>query len=287
MIIPNLNSLLIDKTLSSLLKQTALSRIREILVVGIDAPGLITPLDPIRFITTPYPVWAPVARNMGIVESVGDVLVFIDADCIPESNWLEELLFAYERGHHVVGGAVSIEGNTYWQRCYNLTMFHDFLPTRPSGKRSNLGSLNLLTSCEVIEDIGLFDESLRRGQDTEWTLRMRRHGYGLYFEPKAIVKHFPTELGILGLWKRWYMSGFYNASIRSKYRDVTANVPFYRSPIFLKLLSPYIGFVATLRNLVHIPFSFIYWNTLPMIYLTKIAWCFGAADNAIGCELKA
>ena len=285
-IIPNLNSPIIDETLSSLLIQTALSQIEEILVVGMDAPGLITTIGPIRFIPTSDPVWAPVARNIGIRESVGDILVFIDADCVAETNWLEGLLSAYDKGHRVVGGAVSVDGNTYWQRCYNLTMFHNFLPTRPSGKRANLGSLNLLVSREVMEEVGLFDERLRRGQDTELTLRMRRHGHDLYFEPRAIVKHFPKELGISGIWKRWYLSGSYNAFIRSEYRDVVANVPFYKSPIFLKLLSPYIGFIATLRNMAHIPLSFIYWNTLPVIYLTKIAWCFGAADNTVVCGSK-
>jgi glycosyltransferase involved in cell wall biosynthesis len=49
-------------------------------------PGLIVLAEPIR---DPY-----LARNCGIRYANGDYLVFLDADCLPEPNWLSEIHLA-------------------------------------------------------------------------------------------------------------------------------------------------------------------------------------------------
>jgi GT2 family glycosyltransferase len=219
-IIPSLNSTLIDKTLESLFAQTAFDRIREVLVVGLDQPGLVSERGPVRFISTQEPVTAPVARNIGIQVAKGSCFAFIDADCMAQPTWLAELSSSYAKGHPVVGGSVSLDVGGYWQLCYNLSMFHEFLPTAPEGERRNFGTLNLYVDRPVVDAVGLFDERLARGQDTEWTLRMRRHGYRLHFNPAAVVEHLPQVKGLSGIVKLWLRSGFFNAQIRENYRDI-------------------------------------------------------------------
>ena len=114
-IIPSLNSRLIDKTLDSILAQTVFDRIAEILVIGMDEPGLVGEAQAVRFISTRIPVTAPVGRNIGLRAAMGTLFVFIDADCIAEPTWLATLLAAHEEGGLVVGGSVSLEGSSYWQ----------------------------------------------------------------------------------------------------------------------------------------------------------------------------
>jgi GT2 family glycosyltransferase len=276
-IIPNLNSNLIDKTLQSIFSQTVFDHVAEILVVGLDQPGLVIDRTPVRFISTGIPVTAPVARNIGIRRATGTHLAFMDADCIADPSWLETLLSTQEKGHSIVGGSVSLEVNSYWQLCYNLTMFHEFLPTAPAGERDNFGTLNLCVTREVVERVGLFDEGLARGQDTEWTLRMRRHGYSLYFVPEAVVKHLPEVTGLSEIIKLWYRSGFFNAQVRQNYRDMIATLPFYGKPFLLTLLSPAIGAVVAARIFARNPRLLRYIHTTPVLFLTKVAWCLGAA----------
>lgn len=279
-IIANRNANTIDKTLESLFAQTAFNCIREILVIGVDEPGLVIEREPVRFISTQAPVTAPVARNIGIQQARGDCLAFIDADCIADPGWLAALLAAQDAGHKVVGGSVSLEKSNYWQLCYNLTMFHEFLSTALPGRRDNLGTLNLCVSREVIERVGLFDESLARGQDTEWTLRMRQHGYTLYFAPQAIVKHIPEITGLSQIVKLWYRSGFFNAQVRQRYRNLIAPPPFYNAPLLLVLLSPAIGAIVTARLFIRDPQLLRYVHTTPVLFLTKVAWCVGASRRS-------
>ena len=275
-IIPNLNSNLVDKTLESLLAQTYLNRIVEILVVGLDQPGLVIEQEPVRLISTQVPVTAPVARNIGIREATGTCFAFIDADCIANPKWLETLLVTQQEGHPVVGGSVSLETNHYRQLCYNLTMFHEFLPSAPGGERPNFGTLNLCVAREVVERVGLFDEGLARGQDTEWTLRMRRYGYKLHFEPAAVVKHLPEVTSLSEVIKLWYRSGFISAQVRRNYRDFITLPPFHDRPFLLTLLSPAIGAAVTARIFIRNPRLLRYIHTTPVIFLTKVAWCLGA-----------
>jgi len=276
-IIPNLNSRIIDRTLASLLAQTAFDHIVEILVIGLDEPGLVIERDTVRFISTGLPVTAPVARNIGIRQAQGTIFAFIDADCIAEPDWLETLLSAQQKGHPVVGGSVSLQVDNYWQLCYNLTMFHEFLTDAPGGERQNFGTLNLCVARGMVDRVGLFDEHLARGQDTEWTLRMRRHGYKLRFVPKAVVRHLPEVDSLSKIVRLWYRSGFFNAQVRQNYRDVIAALPFYGRPLLLTLLSPAIGAAVTARIFARSPRLLRYAHTVPVVFLTKVAWCLGAS----------
>ena len=46
---------------------------------------------------------------------------------------------------------------------------------------------------EVLEEVGLFDESIRRGEDWELNLRIRRAGYRVWFDPTLAVTYWPRE----------------------------------------------------------------------------------------------
>ena len=277
-IIPNRDSPLIGDTLRSILAQTALERVLEILVVGTDQPGLVIEHDQVHFIRAARPLTAPVARNIGIRSARGSYLAFIDADCLAAPDWLAQLLAARRAGHAIVGGGIALEGSGYWQLCYNLTMFHDFLTTTPAGERPNLGTLNLGVSRSVVERVGLFDERLTRSQDTEWTLRMRQAGYRLYFAPQAVVQHRPAISSLRQIVRVWYMTGSFSVWIRRRYRDIIAVPPLARYPALLIAAAPLIGLAVTARIFGRSPHLVRYIHTWPVVWATKVAWCLGAAN---------
>ncbi|RMG84262.1 MAG: glycosyltransferase [Chloroflexi bacterium] len=275
-IIPSLNSPLIDQVIHALLGQQ--TKPSEIVIVGKDELHLIPTEAPVRFIDTGKPVSASVARNIGIQATTNDLLLFLDSDCLPEPTWLEEHLKAHAAGHLVVGGGVLPKGSNYWSLSYNLTLFHEFYTTAPAGPRQYLPTLNLSVQRQVIEKVGLLNETLARGQDIEWTARMKAAGYPLYFWPQAAVDHQHNRTNFRSVWRDCARSGYHMRQVRLDNPEQIEgpNLLQYR-PLILGL-SPVIAAWATSRILWKRPSTFKqHWQTIPAIYLTKIAWCWGAS----------
>ncbi len=58
-------------------------------------------------------VGIPFARNRGIRESSGDIVLFTDDDCVPEPQWVEEMVRPFYRDPHIgaVGGPLISVGD--------------------------------------------------------------------------------------------------------------------------------------------------------------------------------
>nr|WP_223171364.1 hypothetical protein [Microbacterium sp. NIBRBAC000506063] len=52
---------------------------------------------------------------------------------------------------------------------------------------------------EVLDEVGLFDETIRRGEDWELNLRIRQAGHRVWFDPTLAVTYWPARAG--GAWR--------------------------------------------------------------------------------------
>lgn len=275
-IIPTLNDSLIDQVVDSVQRELAGE---EIIVVGRDESGVLLRRGDVRFIDTQEPVAAARARNLGIHAARGNWLFFVDADCLVRPGWAGGLAARLAEGEAVVGGGVISPTSNYWVLAYNLSMFHEFLSDRPAGPRRYLPTLNLAVRREVIDQVGLMDEGLQRGQDIDWTIRMALAGYRLYFEPRAAVVHCPRRLNLATVWRYWKRSGRFNVRNRLRHADYYRTPQLLTRPFWVRLLSPLVAAYVTVRIFARTPSLLRYLHTAPVIYLTKIAWCLGAADE--------
>jgi GT2 family glycosyltransferase len=276
-IIPSLNSPIISDVIDCLEGQEEASAIGEILVVGKDRAGLIGTREKVRFIDTREKVCASKARNLGVEQARNDLILFLDSDCLPCSRWLSEHLIAQRAGQAVVGGGVAPLGDNYWSLAYNLSLFHEFLATLPGGERDYLPTLNMSVQLKVIQEVGQFDEDLERGQDIEWSSRVRRKGYSLHFCPRAIVRHLHSRDSFLAMWRDCARSGYFMRQVRLSNPDMLSAPLWLRSRLAILLLSPFIAAVVTGRILWRNPSLIrLAWAEIPAVYMTKLAWCWGA-----------
>ncbi|MBC8228413.1 glycosyltransferase family 2 protein, partial [bacterium] len=85
----------IPSCLDSLLNQTFPKEQCEIIVVNDGSTDgtekIVRKYDGVKIITQANQGPAA-ARNNGVSESKGDIIVFTDSDCVPEEDWLEEML---------------------------------------------------------------------------------------------------------------------------------------------------------------------------------------------------
>jgi GT2 family glycosyltransferase len=279
-IIPNLNSPIIDRTLTALrAQQFDLSRV-EVLVVGLDEPGLVQEDELVRLIDTGVPTEPARARNMGMRAARGQLLCFTDADCVPAPDWLQQLTAPLARDENAVaGGSVTFPDDDYWTLCDNLSWFYNYLPGTPPREQQLLPSLNLCVSRRLVDEVGMFDERYPRaaGEDAEWSTRMRQAGYHLCFVPQATVLHLPRRATLRDLLQHGYLYGRYSVKIHPQF------IQFLRTPAILRhrwsvlLLSPLLALAATAGIYRSQPQTRRYWRAAPGILLSKLAWCAGLA----------
>ena len=186
-IIPNLNSPIIEQVIIALQNQENVLYKPEIVIVGKDEIGQIPSGAPVHFIDTGQPVLASVARNRGAIETDAELLIFLDSDCLPVPNWLAAHQEAHRAGHKVVSGSVLPQGSNYWHLTYNLTLFHEILSLNAMGQRDFLATLNLSVERCVLDSVGGMDETIDRVEDIDWTTRMKRESIQPYFWPSAAV----------------------------------------------------------------------------------------------------
>jgi lipopolysaccharide/colanic/teichoic acid biosynthesis glycosyltransferase/glycosyltransferase involved in cell wall biosynthesis len=153
------------------------------------------------------------ARNTGARAAKGDLLVFTDADCVPQENWLQQLTAPF-RDERVVGvkGAyktyqkqmvprfVQLEYEDKYQRMKQFPQI-DFIDTYSAAYRREIflknGGFNTSFTVPSVED-------------QEFSFRLARKGYKLLFEPHAIVFHQHDE-GIKEYFLRKYHIGYWKA----------------------------------------------------------------------------
>ena len=276
-IIPSLNSLTIDRTLDSLRRQTWPLAGTEVIVVGLDDPALVKEDRLVRFVSTGKPACAAAARNIGMAEAKGQYFLFIDSDCVAEADWIEKLMARHALGENVVAGGVAFGQGSYWALCDNVSRLHEFVASGEPRRLHYAPTLNLSVASEVAREVDGFNEGLHTGEDIDWTLRVVRLGYGIYFEPSALVHHSPDRNSFSVVTKYAAESGFNMAHVRLRYPDVL-RTPFpLRHEAWLLTLAPVVSFYATARIYFEHSSLLRYLHTVPIVYLTKVAWCLGAA----------
>jgi cellulose synthase/poly-beta-1,6-N-acetylglucosamine synthase-like glycosyltransferase len=283
-VVPNRDSLTVAQTLKGL-EQQSLNRWRyDVVIVGTDRHGVVRESPGVRFDRSDRALSPAQARNRGAARAIGDVLVFIDADCVPHTDWLSVLAERFVDSQvAVVGGGVAFERGNYWTVADNLSMFHDYMIGSPAGTRQQLPSLNLAVRRAVFHAIGGFDERYPRaaGEDADLTIRLRRSGYTLHFEPNAVVLHRPPRSRLSDLLRHGFYQGKYSTKIDPRYRR-HAGLPWPLHTRLGILVSSPILSAAVAARICATDQARAYWRTFPAIWIAKLAWCVGAAFHPPG-----
>ena len=143
------------------------------------------------------------ARNRGLGEATSDIVAFVDADCVPDPDWLEHGVRALrERDWHLCAGRVIQEPGRSAAGRYDS----QFYLQQEDAVRSGYGATaNLFVRVSVFSDVGGFAH-LKSGGDMDFGMRATAAGYRIGYEPAAVVRHPPrqTLLGVLR--KSWRIS---------------------------------------------------------------------------------
>ncbi|MFN8533370.1 MAG: glycosyltransferase [Dehalococcoidia bacterium] len=279
-VIANLNCPVLDRALAALERQILPRGLRvETIVAGRDDPGLRLDFPEVRFIESERPLWPAAARNLAIREATGDLVLSIDADCVPGRHWIARLVAAHEEtaGPVAIGGSIRVEGANLWALADNLSSFNQYLPSRPAGPIAQFPAANFSVRRTIFEEVGPFDETLRIGEDTDWLMRARRAGVSLRFEPRAVVWHNTqrrTFGAVIAHAAEW---GYHAAHTRTRYARELGTPAVFRHWWAALLGAPAVATAITAGIYTRNPSAIRYIKAAPIVWLAKLAWCVGAA----------
>ncbi len=277
-VIPNLHSPTVHKTIHALLNQTVNPSMYEVIIVGMDKWGLIADSGSVHFDQTEKPISQAAARNRGAFSAKGDILVFVDADCIPYSDWLEVIIGRFsDPSISVLGGGVTFSDKNYWKLADNIATFHEYLSNLPPGTKQQLPGLNLAIRRSAFEQSGGFDQNRPAGEDSDLTIRLRRLGFPLFFEPRAVVLHDPSRHQFLDLLQHAYHLGKHSVKVDPVHASDTGLPWFFRTRLGMIISAPLLATGITFRIFLKNSLLLKYWYTAPAILASKLAWCVGAS----------
>ena len=129
------------------------------------------------------------ARNIGVKKAKGDIIAFIDSDCVASPKWLSGICFAHRSEYAAVGGPV-FNGNPQsvisWAGY--LIEFSEWLPGNPKGFVKHIPTCNISYKRRVFEQFGCFS-TIYPQEDFLYNLKLTEAGERILFEPKIEVKH--------------------------------------------------------------------------------------------------
>jgi mycofactocin system glycosyltransferase len=150
---------------------------------------------PVRLISVQRRSRASFCRNLGAQHANGDILAFIDSDCLADTLWLRELVPAFrEQSIGVVGGGVdSVSAAKALDRYEKVK---SPLHMGPWLKRSEgregffyVPSCNLLTRKDLFAKLGGFRADLDVGEDVDYCWRVQDTGYRVEYRPAGKIFH--------------------------------------------------------------------------------------------------
>ena len=177
------------------------------------------------------------ARNAGAALARGNLIAFIDDDCVAEPRWLEALLRAHAaRPLDLLGGTTrnGLPENLLSDVAESLLGFFDDDETRAGRPLSFVASNNIACGREAFDAMGGFDTSypLAAGEDRAFCRSWRARIGPLSRVPDARVLHFHAH-DVRSFWRqqRNYGRGaaLYHASAASAPKDEPATRPARRT----------------------------------------------------------
>lgn len=235
----------------------------------------------------------PIGLNLAIAQSRHEVVIRVDAHSELTPDYTRLGIEALRREDAVnVGGIMRAAGDTPTQRAiaaaYNSPYglgggaYHGDGTPGPA-ESAYLGIFRR----DAIEQVGGYDPSVRRGEDWELNLRIRRAGGLIWFEPSLGVTYWPRA-SFADLAKQFFATGAWRAVLVRRYPRETPWRFFVPGTLILVLICSLVVFALQLAGRVPWPWWSLV-HLIPACYVAGVVFAatrlpdLKAAERLRGC----
>ncbi len=207
----------------------------------------------VKLIALPENRGQSAARNHGVREALGEIVAFVDSDCIVDPGWLKDLVPYFRDGRNVlVGGYVA----SFYRESL-LDRYEEVNSPLNMGEETVVGAgaesdfyvptCNMLVRKEAYVRVGGLNEQMRVGEDVDLCWRLKEHGFRLVYVPKGVVSHKHRNRLLEGF-KRRFQYGESEPVLYLNHLSITKHYPW--QPVSMVVLGCCIAALATLQILL-------------------------------------
>lgn len=148
-------------------------------------------------------------RNDGAEKALGEILVFLDADCLVEDNWLEKGNIYFDDSHVAAVGAkpkLPKQGNSWVQVAWQKIKYN------PNRSRVDwLSSCSIMVRRNIFITVGGFNTKLKSCEDVDLGYKISSQ-HIIYNDPELSVIHLREPRTINEFFKKEIWHGLENYS---------------------------------------------------------------------------
>lgn len=216
------------------------------------------------------------SRNTAIKNAKGDFVASLDADCVPQKDWLEKLMINFSSSKIAgVGGRLQeFRISTLTNQWRAAHMKQEWGEGRTSYIPFLFGS-NTVFRKDILINLGGYNENYRNNfEDVDISRRIRKNGYMLIYEPEAVVYHIKEDdiFSLLETFWCWYFDFYKEKGSYTDYRSV-----YHKMKENIRLANRFIR-----EDLSEKRFNLIYIDFLLSILLSLKDFLFVRSKNTSG-----
>jgi glycosyltransferase involved in cell wall biosynthesis len=210
------------------------------------------------------PLGPAAARNAGAEKAKGGIIVFTDADCEPEKNWLAEMLAPFSDPLVAgVQGAYKTKQRELMARFSQIEIEERYNKMLSSKTIDWIGSYSAAYRRAVFLSQNGFDNAFKKasGEDPDLSYSIQEKGHKIVFNRKAIVFH-RHPVSLIGYLKKKFQHAFWRVLLYKRHSSKVVSDSY--TP---QLLKAQIGFLG-----LFFLFSLLSLWSETMLFFAYAAW---------------